>query len=77
MKEYQDLLNKYLTRDTLDTLHKNLICDTIPFLESVFTKLKYALFEFNSIDFVVKSMKQDRENWFQVPRVKRKAWLYL
>ena len=65
MKEYQDLLDKYLNRDTLDTLHKNFICDTLPFLESIFTKLRYALIEFNSIDFVVKSMKQDRENWFQ------------
>jgi len=65
MEEYQNLLNKYLNRDTLDTLCKNMICDTIPFLESVFTKLEYALIELNSIDFVVNSLKQDRENWFQ------------
>jgi hypothetical protein len=65
MKEYQDLLDKYLTRDTLDILYKNMICDTIPFLESVFTKLRYAQIELNSIDFVVGSMKQDQEDWFQ------------
>lgn len=63
MKEYQDLLDKYLTSDTLDILHKNMICDALPFLESVFTKLKYALIELNSIDFVIKSMKQDRKDW--------------
>ncbi|MFZ5945666.1 MAG: hypothetical protein ACOYVD_16350 [Bacillota bacterium] len=59
MKEYQDLIEKYLTRDTLETLHKNFVCDTIPFLESLFTKLKYAVIELNSIDFVIKSMEQD------------------
>ena len=65
MKEYNDLLNKYFTQNTLDTLHKNLVCDTIPFIESIFKKLKYALIEFDSIDFIVNSMKQDRENWFE------------
>lgn len=65
MEEYQNLLDKYLTQDSLNTLHKNMICDTLPFLESVFTKLKYALIEFNSINFVIKSMKSDRQNWFE------------
>lgn len=75
MKEYQDLLDKYLTQDTLNALHENMLCDSLPFLESVFTKLKYAFVEINSVEFIIESLKEDRQNWFEELHKKKTAGL--
>lgn len=50
IKEYTDVLEKILSRKTLDLLYEKSVCDSIQFIESAFTKLMYAVIEYNAIN---------------------------